>query len=104
MNSGQRRKQIPRSLLARTFPIPTLRFRMGPRVNARSLRSVGMTESIGMVVHLIAACRVEPHDSNAPSISGGGHAYADQDLAGHRLSIQLRRQKLPLLQGANRGL
>jgi len=39
---GQR-EQIPRSLLARTFPIPTLRFRMGPLVNARSLRSVGMT-------------------------------------------------------------
>ena len=33
---------IPRSLFARMFPIPALRFRTGPRVNARSLRSVGM--------------------------------------------------------------
>ena len=33
---------IPRSLLAPTFPIPTLCFRMGPQVNARSLRSLGI--------------------------------------------------------------
>ena len=30
-------EQIPLSLLARTFPIPALRFRMRPQVNARSL-------------------------------------------------------------------
>jgi len=29
-------ERIPLSLGARTFPIPTLRFRMGPLVNARS--------------------------------------------------------------------
>ena len=28
------------SLLARTFPIPTLRFRMGPQVNARELNAL----------------------------------------------------------------
>src|SRR5215471_8223731 len=41
--SGRAAEQIPRSLLTRTFPIPSLRLVMGPRVDARSPRSLGMT-------------------------------------------------------------
>jgi hypothetical protein len=45
-------------LLARTFPIPTLRFRMGPRVNARELNATfGMT-TLGRVFAIDILSRV----------------------------------------------
>jgi len=44
-------EQIPLSLLTRTFPIPSLRSVIGPLVNARSPRSVGMTRVKDMVVN-----------------------------------------------------